>query len=88
MREALVFLTHLDIRGTEDIMREKLWKQVDGSEWSLKNLSVLCWAIGSILGVILYTTYILVMYVVGQYPKFLQGPRKFFRVVAEHKLRA
>ena len=51
MREALVFMTHLDMRGVEDIMREKLFKQVDGSEWSLKNLSALCWAIGSISGV-------------------------------------
>jgi len=31
-------------------MTEKLHKQVNGSEWSWKNLNTLCWAIGSISG--------------------------------------
>ena len=31
-------------------MTEKLRSQVDGSEWSWKNLNTLCWAIGSISG--------------------------------------
>ena len=64
MREALVYLTHLDVADTETIMTDKLSKQVspreyllasahrqiDGSEWSWNNLNTLCWAIGSISG--------------------------------------
>lgn len=51
MRELLVFLTHLDVNDTEMILSEKLSKQMDGSEWSWNNLNTLCWAIGSISGV-------------------------------------
>lgn len=51
MRELLVFLTHLDVFDTEVILTEKLAKQMDGSEWSWNNLNTLCWAIGSISGV-------------------------------------
>lgn len=50
MRELLVYLTHLDVLDTENILTEKLSKQVDGSEWSWGNLNTLCWAIGSISG--------------------------------------
>lgn len=50
MRELLVYLTHLDVNDTENILTEKLAKQVDGSEWSWQNLNTLCWAIGSISG--------------------------------------
>jgi len=50
MREVLVYLTHLDCQNTEQIMSDKLTKQVDGSEWSWGNLNQLCWAIGSISG--------------------------------------
>jgi exportin-1 len=49
-RECLVYLTHLDVTDTENIMADKLSKQVDGSEWSWNNCNVLCWAIGSISG--------------------------------------
>lgn len=31
-------------------MTEKLHNQVNGTEWSWKNLNTLCWAIGSISG--------------------------------------
>ena len=40
----------MDYADTERIMSEKLQKQVNGSEWSWKNLNTLCWAIGSISG--------------------------------------
>ena len=50
MREVLVYLTHLDCLNTEQIMSDKLTKQVDGTEWSWANLNQLCWAIGSISG--------------------------------------
>lgn len=50
MRETLVYLTHLDYADTERIMTEKLCHQVNGSEFSWKNLNTLCWAIGSISG--------------------------------------
>jgi exportin-1 len=39
MRETLVYLTHLDYIDTESIMTEKLANQVNGSEWSWKNLN-------------------------------------------------
>lgn len=39
MRETLVYLTHLNSADTENIMNEKLKRQVDGSEWSWKNLN-------------------------------------------------
>lgn len=39
MRETLVYLTHLDCPDTERIMTEKLQNQVNGSEWSWKNLN-------------------------------------------------
>ena len=34
-----VYLTHLDYEDTERIMTDKLYRQVDGSEWSWKNLN-------------------------------------------------
>ncbi|RUS73600.1 hypothetical protein EGW08_018643, partial [Elysia chlorotica] len=39
MRETLVYLTHLDYTDTENIMTEKLHNQVNGTEWSWKNLN-------------------------------------------------
>ena len=39
MRETLVYLTHLDYADTENIMTEKLHNQVNGTEWSWKNLN-------------------------------------------------
>ena len=50
MKEALVYLTNLDVNDTEEIMTTKLARQMDGSEWSWNNLNKLCWAIGSISG--------------------------------------
>jgi hypothetical protein len=38
----LVYLTHLDYADTESIMTEKLANQVNGSEWSWKNLNTVC----------------------------------------------
>ena len=35
----VVYLTHLDYEDTERIMTDKLYRQVDGSEWSWKNLN-------------------------------------------------
>ena len=50
MRDTMVFLTHLDPRNTEELMLEKLAKQVNGEEWGYDVLNTLCWAIGSISG--------------------------------------
>jgi len=36
---AAVYLTHLDYIDTENIMTEKLHNQVNGREWSWKNLN-------------------------------------------------
>ncbi|XP_076636423.1 exportin-1 emb [Colletes latitarsis] len=109
MRETLVYLTHLDYVDTERIMTEKLQNQVNGTEWSWKNLNALCWAIGSISGAMheedekrFLVTVIKdllglceqkkgkdnkaiiasnIMYVVGQYPRFLRAHWKFLKTV-------
>jgi exportin-1 len=109
MRETLVTLTHLNPRDTENKMTEKLQNQVNGSEWSWKNLNTLCWAIGSISGALaeedekrFLVTVIRdllglceqkrgkdnkaviasnIMYVVGQYPRFLRVHWKFLKTV-------
>lgn len=49
-REVLVYLTHLNVIDTEEIMISKLARQIDGSEWSWHNINTLSWAIGSISG--------------------------------------
>lgn len=109
MRETLVFLTHLDYPDTERIMTMKLLNQVNGTEFSWKNLNTLCWAIGSISGAFceedekrFLVTVIKdllglceqkkgkdnkaiiasnIMYVVGQYPRFLRAHWKFLKTV-------
>ncbi|BEI79661.1 hypothetical protein CcaverHIS002_0101900 [Cutaneotrichosporon cavernicola] len=109
MREVLVYLTHLDVQDTEQIMTDKLAKQIDGSEWSWNNLNTLCWAIGSISGAMneetekrFLVTVIKdllgltemkrgkdnkavcasdIMYIVGQYPRFLKAHWKFLKTV-------
>ncbi|KAJ1835548.1 Karyopherin transporter [Coemansia sp. RSA 2711] len=109
-RECLIYLTHLDSKDMENIMVEKLNRQMDGSEWSWSNLNKLCWAIGSISGsmsedqerrvlvIIIKDLLSLcelkrgkdnkavvasnIMYVVGQYPRFLKAHWKFLKTVA------
>lgn len=108
-RECLVYLTHLDVVDTEQIMSEKLQRQVDGQEWSWANCNTLCWAIGSISGAMnedtekrFLVTVIKellgltemkrgkdnkavvasnIMYIVGQYPRFLKAHWKFLKTV-------
>lgn len=108
-RECLVFLTHLDVVDTEQIMSEKLARQVDNTEWSWANCNTLCWAIGSISGAMneetekrFLVTVIKdllglteqkrgkdnkavvasnIMYIVGQYPRFLKAHWKFLKTV-------
>ncbi|KAK5099839.1 Karyopherin transporter [Lithohypha guttulata] len=108
-RECLVYLTHLDVADTENIMNEKLQRQVDGTEWSWNNCNTLCWAIGSISGAMneetekrFLVTVIKdllgltemkrgkdnkavvasnIMYIVGQYPRFLKAHWKFLKTV-------
>lgn len=109
MREVLVYLTHLNVVDTEEIMREKLARQIDESEWSWQNINTLCWAIGSISGTqnedmekrflvsvikdLLSLTEMKrgkdnkavvasnIMYIVGQYPRFLKAHWKFLKTV-------
>ncbi|PNY26121.1 Exportin-1, partial [Tolypocladium capitatum] len=109
IRECLVYLTHLDVVDTENIMTEKLARQVDGTEWSWHNCNVLCWAIGSIslamneetekrflvtvIKDLLGLTEMKrgkdnkavvasnIMYIVGQYPRFLKAHWKFLKTV-------
>ncbi|KAH0544667.1 Exportin-1 [Glutinoglossum americanum] len=108
-RECLVYLTHLDVIDTEQIMSDKLARQVDGTEWSWANCNTLCWAIGSISGAMneetekrFLVTVIKdllgltemkrgkdnkavvasnIMYIVGQYPRFLKAHWKFLKTV-------
>ena len=108
-RECLVLLTHLDVSDTENIMTEKLARQVDGTEWSWANCNTLCWAIGSISGAMNEETekrFLVgvikdllgltemkrgkhnkavvasnIMYIVGQYPRFLKAHWKFLKTV-------
>eukprot|EP00188_Purpureofilum_apyrenoidigerum_P000812 Plantae.Rhodophyta-Purpureofilum_apyrenoidigerum.ctg14017.p1 GENE.Plantae.Rhodophyta-Purpureofilum_apyrenoidigerum.ctg14017~~Plantae.Rhodophyta-Purpureofilum_apyrenoidigerum.ctg14017.p1 ORF type:complete len:1087 (-),score=225.16 Plantae.Rhodophyta-Purpureofilum_apyrenoidigerum.ctg14017:29-3289(-) len=109
MRETLVYLTHLNIEDTENIMLEKLSMQLDGTQWSWQKLNTLCWAIGSISGAMtedeekkFLVTVVKdllqlcemkrgrdnkavvasnIMYVVGQYPRFLRTHWKFLKTV-------
>ncbi|KAG9012886.1 Karyopherin transporter [Tulasnella sp. 427] len=109
MREVLVYLTHLDVNDTENILTEKLARQIDGSEWSWANINTLCWAIGSISGAMNEETekrFLVsvikdllgltemkrgkdnkavvasnIMYIVGQYPRFLKAHWKFLKTV-------
>ena len=108
-REVLVYLTHLDVNNTEEIMSEKLARQVDDSEWSWNACNTLCWAIGSISGAMSEDTekrFLVtvikdllglteakrgkdnkavvasnIMYIVGQYPRFLKAHWKFLKTV-------
>ena len=108
-RECLVYLTHLDVVDTENIMTDKLARQVDGTEWSWANCNTLCWAIGSIslamneetekrflvtvIKDLLGLTEMKrgkdnkavvasnIMYIVGQYPRFLKAHWKFLKTV-------
>ncbi|KAI3381288.1 hypothetical protein SNEBB_005482 [Seison nebaliae] len=109
MKETLVYSTNLDVVETEMLMLEKMSKQVNGSEWSWKNLNRLCWAIGSISGAMAeedekrFLVSVIkdllglcelkrgkenkaiiasnIMYVVGQYPRFLRAHWKFLKTV-------
>ncbi|ODV78165.1 chromosome region maintenance protein 1 [Suhomyces tanzawaensis NRRL Y-17324] len=109
MREVLVYLTHLNVNDTEQIMNEKLARQIDESEWSWQNINTLCWAIGSISGTmnedmekkflvnvikdLLSLTEMKrgkdnkavvasnIMYIVGQYPRFLKAHWRFLKTV-------
>ncbi|KAK6197892.1 chromosome region maintenance protein 1 [Scheffersomyces amazonensis] len=109
MREVLVYLTHLNVVDTEQIMSEKLARQIDESEWSWQNINTLCWAIGSISGAMnedMEKKFVVsvikdllsltemkrgkdnkavvasnIMYIVGQYPRFLKAHWKFLKTV-------
>ena len=44
-----MYLTHLDYQDTERIMTEKLQNQVNGSEWSWKNLNTVSLAFDEVV---------------------------------------
>ena len=50
VREALWFYTRLDPNDTYNILVALMARQRDMSEWSFRNLSTLCWSVGSIAG--------------------------------------
>mmetsp|Transcript_28055 Transcript_28055/g.61251 ORF Transcript_28055/g.61251 Transcript_28055/m.61251 type:complete len:1100 (+) Transcript_28055:127-3426(+) len=113
MREALIYLTHLNPEGMESIMLQRLTQEclTEGSaeRWSPTLLNRLCWAIGSISGAMhegdekRFLLSVIkdllslcemkrgkenkavvasnIMYVVGQYPRFLRAHWRFLKTV-------
>jgi len=113
MREALIYLTHLDTGNMESIMLQSLTQEclTEGTaeHWSPTLLNRLCWAIGSISGAMhegdekRFLVSVIkdllslcemkrgkenkavvasnIMYVVGQYPRFLRAHWKFLKTV-------
>mmetsp|Transcript_13038 Transcript_13038/g.37523 ORF Transcript_13038/g.37523 Transcript_13038/m.37523 type:complete len:1117 (-) Transcript_13038:31-3381(-) len=113
IREALIYLTHLDPANMENIMLGQLSREclTDSSNerWSPTMLNRLCWAIGSISGAMQeinekrFLVSVIkdllslcelkrgkenkavvasnIMYVVGQYPRFLRAHWKFLKTV-------
>mmetsp|Transcript_84517 Transcript_84517/g.196513 ORF Transcript_84517/g.196513 Transcript_84517/m.196513 type:complete len:1110 (+) Transcript_84517:232-3561(+) len=113
MREALIYLTHLDTSSMEGIMLQRLTQECltegTAAHWSPTLLNRLCWAIGSISGAMQendekrFLVSVIkdllslcemkrgkdnkavvasnIMYVVGQYPRFLRAHWKFLKTV-------
>ena len=110
MKETLVYCANLDMANTTDVMIDSLQHQSDhADEFSKRNCSTLCWAIGSISGVqsedqeklflvrVIRTLIAMcnntrvkdhraviagnIMYVVGQYPRFLKAYWTFLKTV-------
>jgi len=113
MREALIYLTHLNPENMESIMLQRLTQEclAEGTSenWSPTLLNRLCWAIGSISGAMhegdekRFLVSVIkdllslcemkrgkenkavvasnIMYVVGQYPRFLRAHWKFLKTV-------
>ena len=110
MQDTLKYLTYIDYNETQQLMLDKLSKQLDGQEWGWEALNTLCWAIGAISGcvgedeaenkflvTVIKDLLVLcektkgkdnkaviasnIMYVVGQYPRFLNNHWKFLKTV-------
>eukprot|EP00731_Ephydatia_muelleri_P027685 Em0019g558a len=96
MRETLVYLTHLDYADTERIMTEKLYKQlcwaigsISGAFHEEDEKRFLVTVIKELLGMVEQkrgkdNKAIIasdIMYVVGQYPRFLRAHWKFLKTV-------
>jgi len=110
MKETLVYLANLDMLNTQEIMMASLQSQAENAQnFSKRNCSTLCWAIGSISGVqseeqekgflvsVIRTLIAMcnntrvkdhraviagnIMYVVGQYPRFLKAYWTFLKTV-------
>lgn len=111
MRDALVFLTHLDPEDTKRIMLERLYQQTNPTlvDFQRERLNTLSWSIGSVSGTMSESeekSFLVkvikellglcdivkgkdnkaivasaIMYVVGQYPRFLRAHWKFLKTV-------
>lgn len=109
MRDAIVYLTHLNYEDTEDIMLKRLESEVEHGKFPWNGLNTLCWAIGSISGAMAesdekrFLVSVIkdllklceeqrgkdnkavvasnIMYIVGQYPRFLRAHWKFLKTV-------
>ncbi|XP_062085641.1 protein EXPORTIN 1A-like [Humulus lupulus] len=96
MRETLIYLSHLDHEDTEKLMLKKLSKQLSDEDWNWNNLNTLCWE-NRFLVMVIHDSLNLceitkgkdnkaviasnIMYVVGQYPRFLRAHWKFLKTV-------
>ncbi|KAI9334595.1 CRM1 C terminal-domain-containing protein [Obelidium mucronatum] len=84
MREVLVYLTHLDVDDTETIMTDKLSKQKPEKRFLvnfIKYLLSLCeMKRGKDNKAVVASN---IMYIVGQYPRFLKAHWKFLKTVVK-----
>jgi exportin-1 len=77
LQECLKALTKLDVVDTEVIMTDKLQRQVDGTEWS-ELLGLTEMIRGKDNKAVVASN---IMYIVGQYPRFLKAHWKFLKTV-------
>ena len=78
---AVVYLTHLDYQDTERIMTEKLQNQVNGTEWSWKNLNTVClwWKSCCCLRFLLFVDYGTICQLFTSYKYTINCTDKFLR---------
>ena len=80
---AVVYLTHLDYQDTERIMTEKLQNQVNGTEWSWKNLNTVCllWKCCCCLIFLLFVDYDTICHSLTSYKDTINFTDKFREIV-------
>ena len=76
----LVYLTHLDYVNTESIMTEKLANQVNGTEWSWKNLNT----VSSPLGCLSAEHFDPFSALLGNWLDFRRDGRRWRKAISRH----